>query len=218
MIVIHELPGLTEGVIRFGEEVVQAGFTVLMPHLFGPLGRPFSGGDILRTVPGVCVNREFTKLATGVTAPVADWLRSLARQTHQELGGLGVGALGMCFTGGFALAMMVEPATVAPVLCQPSAPFAIGKARAADVGLSAADRIAVARRAAAGCEVLGLRYAADGAVGTRFDTLTDLLGERFLRVEFDGPGHSTVTEHRQQAGVERVLEFFTEKLKPAPQL
>ena len=58
----------------------------------------------------------------------------------------------------------------------------------------------------------------DGAVGTRFDTLTDLLGERFLRVEFDGPGHSTVTEHRQQAGVERVLEFFTEKLKPAPQL
>ena len=213
---MHEIPGLTPAVIGFGEEVVAAGFTVVMPSLFGTPERPPGAGSIVRTIGQVCVRREFTKLARRQTSPVADWLRSLARSLHDELGGPGVGALGMCFTGGFALAMMVDDAVAAPVLCQPSLPFAVTPSRAADLNLSPADLDRVRSRAAAGCEVLGLRYRDDKAVGTRFETLTRELGDRFIRVEFPGKGHSTVTEHRQQEGVDRVLAFLREKLAATP--
>jgi dienelactone hydrolase len=212
VVVIHEMPGMTPEVIAFAEEVVGAGFTVVMPNLFGQPGAGASGLEFLRVVPRVCVSREFTKLATGQTTPVAAWLRSLARELHAEVGGPGVGAVGMCFTGGFALAMMVDPSVAAPVLAQPSSPFAIGRKRAADVNLSRADLDAVRERAAEGCQVLGLRYRGDRATGTRFETLTRELGDRFIRVEFDGRRHSTLTAHRQQEAVDRVLAFFRERL------
>ena len=212
MIVIHEIPGLTPDVIAFAEEIVAAGFTVVLPHLFGNPERPMSPAYIGKVLPKLCVSREFTTMATGRTSPIARWLRSLARSLHGELGGPGVGALGMCFTGGFALAMMVDTSVVAPVVAQPSLPFAVGRKRGADLNLSPADLADVRARAAGGCQVLGLRYRDDMAVGTRFDTLTEELGDAFIRVEFDGKGHSTLTEHRQQEGVDRVLAFFDEKL------
>lgn len=212
VIVIHEIPGLTDKVIAFAEEVVAAGFTVVLPHLFGKAGAPMTVGAVATVLPKLCVSREFTVLSTGQTSPIAGWTRSLARELHAEVGGPGVGALGMCFTGGFALAMMVDSSVVAPVLCQPSLPFAVNRKHGADLNLSPADLDTVKERAAAGCEVLGLRYRKDGAVGTRFDTLTRELGDAFIRVEFDGKGHSTVTEHRQQEGVDRVLAFFHSKL------
>jgi dienelactone hydrolase len=213
VIVIHEIPGPTPKVIAFAEEVVAAGFTVVMPHLFGRPEEPMNGISVVRTLANLCVRAEFTKLATGVTAPIQTWLRGLARDLHEELGGPGVGALGMCFTGGFALAMMVDPAVAAPVLCQPSTPFAVGRRRAADLGLSPADLAVVKQRAAGGCQVLGLEYPKDPMTGTRFRTLTRELGDAFIKVEFPGRGHGTVTEDRQQEGVDRVLEFFAEKLR-----
>jgi dienelactone hydrolase len=212
VVLIHELPGMTPEVIAFADEVVGAGHTVVMPHLFGEPAAPVSVGRFLKVLPQVCVSREFTKLALNETTPVAGWLRSLARELHAELGGPGVGALGMCFTGGFALAMMVDDAVTAPVVCQPSAPFAIGKRRGADLNLSPADLQVVKRRAAAGCAVLGLRYRNDAATGTRFDTLHRELGDNFIAVEFEGKGHSVLTEHRQQEAVDRVLVFFSERL------
>lgn len=212
VIVIHEIPGITPEVIGFAEEVVDAGFTVVMPHLFGEPEAPMKALTVARTMSRVCISREFTKLATGQTTPVAGWLRSLARQLHGELGGPGVGAIGMCFTGGFALAMMVDPAVAAPVVAQPSAPFAVSPGRSRDLNLSPADLTTVKERAAAGCEVLGLRYRKDPAVGKRFERLTREIGDRFIRVELEGRGHSTVTAHRQEQAVDRVLAFFEEKL------
>lgn len=212
VIVIHEIPGITPEVIGFAEEVVDAGFTVVMPHLFGEPEAPMKALTVARTMSRVCISREFTKLATGQTTPVAGWLRSLARELHGELGGPGVGAIGMCFTGGFALAMMVDPAVAAPVVAQPSAPFAVSPGRSRDLNLSPADLTTVKERAAAGCEVLGLRYRKDPAVGKRFERLTQEIGDRFIRVELEGRGHSTVTAHRQEQAVDRVLAFFEEKL------
>ena len=213
VIVIHEIPGMTPEVIGFAEEVVAAGFTVVLPHLFGEPEAPMNPVTVARSMTQICVSREFTKLATGQTTPVAGWLRSLARELHDELGGPGVGALGMCFTGGFALAMMVDPAIAAPVLAQPSAPFAVTPGRSRDLNLSPADLDSVRQRAAAGCEVLGLRYRKDPAVGKRFETLTREIGDAFIRVELEGRGHSTVTAHRQQEAVDRVLGFFADKLR-----
>jgi dienelactone hydrolase len=213
VVVIHEIPGMTPDVVAFGEDVVAAGFTVVMPHLFGTPEAPASVREFAKVFPKVCVNKEFTKLALGETTPVAGWLRSLARELHAELGGPGVGALGMCFTGGYALAMMVDAPVVAPVLCQPSAPFPVGRRRAADLNLSPADLDVVRRRAAEGCAVLGLRYRSDPATGTRFDTLRREIGDAFIAVEFEGRGHAVVTEHRQQEAVDRVLDFLSERLR-----
>jgi dienelactone hydrolase len=212
VIVIHEIPGITPEVIGFAEEVVAAGFTVVMPHLFGEPEAPMNGLTVAKTMGRVCISREFTKLATGETTPVAGWLRSLAHELHGELGGPGVGAIGMCFTGGFALAMMVDPAVAAPVVAQPSAPFPVSPGRSRDLNLSPGDLRTVKERASAGCEVLGLRYRKDPAVGKRFERLTEEIGDKFIRVELEGRGHSTVTAHRQQEAVDRVLAFFGEKL------
>ncbi len=213
VIIIHEVPGLTPKVIGFAEEVVAAGFTVVLPHLFGTPETSMNPLSVLATFPKLCVSKEFHTLAAGETSPIAGWLRSLARTLHEELGGPGVGALGMCFTGGFALAMMVDESVAAPVLAQPSLPFAAGRKRAADLALSPVDLAVVKERAAAGCAVLGLRYEKDMAVGTRFETLTREIGDAFIRVEFPGRKHSTLTEHRQQEGVDRVLAFFAERLR-----
>lgn len=213
VIVIHEVPGITPEVAAFAEEVVDAGFTVVMPSLFGTDGAPMTARTIASSIGRVCVSREFTKLRTGETTPVAGWLRSLARELHAELGGPGVGALGMCFTGGFALAMAVDPSVAAPVLCQPSTPAALGRKRAADVNLSPADLAVVKGRCASGQQVLGVRFRTDPAVGTRFDTLTHELGDAFVRVELEGKGHSTVTAHRRQEAVDAVLSFFADHLR-----
>lgn len=212
VVVISEIPGITADVVAFAEEVVGQGCTVVMPHLFGSVPSGDGPLAIAGTLRQVCVSREFNKLALRRTSPIAEWLRALARDLHAELGGPGVGAVGMCFTGGFALAMMVDDAVAAPVLAQPSLPFPVGRERAADLNLSPGDLDRVKERAAAGCEVLGLRFEKDAAVGTRFETLTRELGEAFIRVEFPGRQHSTLTRHRQQEGVDRVLAFFREKL------
>lgn len=218
VLLIHELPGITPEVVAFAEEVVGAGFTVVMPHLFGTPGAPGTVGEVLRVVPRVCVNRELTKLAAGRTSPVAGWLRSLARSLHEEAGGPGVGVVGMCFTGGFALATMVDPAVAAPVVAQPSTPLPVGRRRRADLGLSPSDLGAVKNRVAQGCSVLGVRYDGDPATGTRFETLQRELGDGFIRVDLPRPGrmdHATLTAHRSQEAVDRVLVFLRQRLQPA---
>jgi len=215
VIVVHEIPGITPAVLRFADEVVDAGLTVVLPHLFGTLNEDGSMIGGVTLIARLCLRSEFTKLAVHVTSPIAGWLRALARSLHSELGGPGVGAVGMCFTGGFALAMMVDASVVAPVLAQPSLPFAIGRKRAADLNLSPADLAMVRTKAATGCPVLGVRYRGDRATGTRFETLRRELGDDFIAVELDGSKHATLTAHRQQEAVDRVLAFLRSRLQGA---
>jgi len=212
VVMIHELPGLTPECIRFGDEIVARGHTVVMPVLFGAPGAPSSPRAIASSLARVCVSREFHAFALGRTSPVAGWLRSLARELHDELGGPGVGAVGMCFTGGFALAMLADAPIAAPVLAQPASPFPVGRRRAADLGLGPADVAAVRAKVDAGCQVLGVRYVDDRAVGTRFETLSRALGSNFLTVDLPGARHATLTEHRDETAVTRVLDFLDEKL------
>jgi dienelactone hydrolase len=231
VIVIHEVPGLHPGVVSFGRRVVERGFHVRMPSLFGTPNREVSGGYIARSLVGGCVAREFTTWALHRTSPVIEWLRALAADAHQTCGGPGVGAVGMCFTGGFALGMMVDDHMQAPVLSQPSLPFAGGKRRSAAVGLSDADLARVKERGASGACLLGLRFTRDPAVPpARFETLRGELGDNFIAVEIDSsPGnphgftrraHSVLTlELVDQPGnptreaLDRVLAFFDERLR-----
>ena len=215
VIVVHEIPGITPAVERFANEVVDRGFTVVMPDLVGTPGREVSGKYIASSMLKVCISKEFTTLAMKQTSPIISWLRALARSLHNEVGGKGVGAVGMCFSGGFALGMMVDDIMIAPVLSQPSLPFAVGKARGVDLNLSPDDEAVIAERAANGCQVLGLRFDKDRAVGDRFSSLRLLLGDAFIAIELPSSkpsDHSVLTEQRDEPSVQRVLDFFAEKL------
>jgi dienelactone hydrolase len=219
VIVVHEIPGITPKVTAFANDVVAAGFTVVMPSLVGTPGRAISVRYGAQSMAKVCISREFTHWALNHTSPIISWLRALARSLHLDCGGPGVGAVGMCFSGGFALGMMVDEVMVAPVLSQPSMPFAMGKqARRADLNLSSDDALVVAQRASEGCQVLGLRFTDDKLVGTRFDSLRALLGDSFLAVELASASkrdHSVLTEQRDEPSVRRVIEFLGDKLRPA---
>jgi dienelactone hydrolase len=232
VIVIHEMPGLHPLVLRFASRVADAGMTVFCPHLFGEAGKPIRPLNALATmVGGICIRREFAVWASDRSSPIVDWLRALARQAHAECGGRGVGAVGMCFTGNFALAMMTEPAVVAPVLSQPSLPLPMGpggRRRGAAMGASPAE-IACARRRleAEDLTMLGLRFRGDPYVpDARFAAYAAALGPRFEAVELDpkdaapnammATPHSVLTIHLKdddpdgptKQTEQRVIAFF----------
>jgi dienelactone hydrolase len=231
VIVIHEVPGMHPEVIAFGRRVVDAGFTVYMPSLFGTPGKEFGWGYTIRSMSRACLAREFASFALDRTSPITGWLRRLAAEAHAQCGGPGAGAVGMCFTGGFALGMMVDDTMLAPVLSQPSLPFPVGKKRKAAIGISDADFERVKERAAQGTCVLGLRFTADpGVPPQRFETLRRELGDAFIAVEIDSSrgnphgikrfAHSVLTldfvdepAHPTYAALERVLGFLKERLR-----
>jgi len=160
VLVMHEIPGIHPGVATLASRVANAGFLVAMPVMFGTPGKPVSSGYIAAQVLRVCVSREFWLLAARESSPITEWLRALCRSLHAEIGGKGVGAIGMCLTGNFALALMVDDAMMAPVLSQPSLPLPIGKSRRAGLHLSEKDlAIAKSRKV----PILGLRFTADPA-------------------------------------------------------
>jgi dienelactone hydrolase len=225
VIVIHEMPGLHPGVIAFADRIAANGMTAFCPSLFGRAGRKASHpGSLYTYFEGACIRREFQVWASGKSSPIVDWLRALAQTTHAECGGHGVGAIGMCFSGGFALAMLTEPAVVAPVLSQPSLPFARDPATAAGIDVAAAE-IACARKrhAEEGITTIGLRFHGDPFVPeARFETLKRELGPAFEAIELDPkdarPGplkhpHSVLTANLASTGpteeaAARVIAFL----------
>ena len=234
VIVMAEIPGITPKVADFARRVVAAGFTVVMPVLFGTPGAEVSPLNGLKVITGACVSKEFAAFATNRTAPVTAWLRALAADAHETCGGPGVGAVGMCFTGGFALGMMVDERMLAPVLSQPSLPIGpLGKSKRA-LQLAPDDLAKVKERAADGVCVLGLRFTGDIlSPGDRFARLREELGDAFIGVEIDSSkgnewgipkmAHSVLTEHLvdepghpTRVALDQVLDFFKDKLLTAP--
>jgi dienelactone hydrolase len=186
VIVIHEIPGISPHVLRFADWVVDAGFKVYLPQLVGTAGRQPSIGYVLGSIATICISREFAVLAAHRSSPVTTWLRALVGHVHADAGGPGVGAVGMCFSGNFVLAMMLEPGLVAPVLAQPSLPFPLGAQRKQALHVSADEWDCVKRRCAAGAKVLGLRFKGDRACPPqRFETLRRELKAAFEAIEID---------------------------------
>jgi len=229
VIVMHEVPGLHPGVVAFGRRVIAAGFSVYMPSLFGEPGVAMTGPYTARSLLHACVSQEFATWATNKTSPIITWLRALARDAHRACGGPGVGAVGMCLTGGFALAMMVDDIMLAPVLSQPSVPFPLSAAHRRDLGVSSTDLATI--RARDTC-VMGLRFTGDRLVpAERFARLRDELGDRFIAIEIDSrPGnphgiprfaHSVLShdfvdepDHPTRMAADRVIAFYRDKLSP----
>jgi dienelactone hydrolase len=199
VLVLTEMPGISPRVLGFADRVVALGCSAVLPDLFGQAGRdPDAGGELarglygLRSAVSVCISREFNLFAAGRSAPVVTFLRALAEREHTRCGGPGVGVVGMCFTGGFALAMAVDSRVLAPVLSQPSLPFGKSHGRKHAIDCAPADLERVAGRCAReGLQVLGLRFREDPLVPEqRFQFLREQLGAGFVAVELDqADGH-----------------------------
>lgn len=230
VVLVPELPGATPAVMALANRLVEAGFRVAVPSVIGDPGRAPSGGYLAGSIARMCVSREFAAFARRADRPVARFLRSLARDLHAECGGPGVGVIGMCFSGGFALAAAAEPAVLAPVLSQPAMPPPIGAGKVA-TGLSAHEEAVIARRVEVdGLCAMGLRFTRDRAVpDERFATLAALVGPGWRAFEIDSsPGnpdaipersHSVLTDpsaevpgHPTQRANDAVVAFLREQL------
>src|SRR5690242_3062941 len=235
VIVMSEMPGISPEVARFARWVRDAGFTVYMPSLFGRDGAVPGVEEGVAVFKRACVSAEFRALTANQSSPVTQWLRALARLAHRECGGPGVGAIGMCFTGNFALTMMLEPAMLAPVLSQPSLPLR------EPAGLEIAPDELAAVRARLDREdltVLAYRFKGDKICrAERFAAYAVALGDRFVGRELPDEAaggdvspffahhvpypHSVVTQHLiDQAGQptiaarDEILAFFRTRLAP----
>ncbi|HEY8514497.1 MAG TPA: dienelactone hydrolase family protein [Candidatus Binatia bacterium] len=227
VIVMTEMPCISPEVARFARWVRDAGFTVWMPNLFGDPGRP---PTLLRGIAGIaraCISREFKAFASNESSPIVDWLRALAAHAYPLCGGKGVGAIGMCFTGNFALSMMLEPAMLAPVLSQPSLPLN----NPAGMHISPDELAAVKQRLEReDLTVLAYRFAGDTFCrAERFAAYQAALGDRFVaRVLPDSAAnpnalmktpHSVVTAHLidrdgepTRQAVDEIIGFFRQRL------
>ena len=230
---MSEMPGISPHVARFARWVRDAGFTVYMPSLFGRDGAVPATEEGLAVMKRACVSAEFRAMTSNETSPVTIWLRKLARLAHEECGGPGVGAIGMCFTGNFALTMMLEPSMLAPVLAQPSLPLN----DPAGLEISPDDLTAVRERLDRD-DLTVLAYRFDGdrfCTAQRFCAYAQALGDRFVpRVLPDDAAnprttpffekvvatpHSVVTAHLiDEAGQptiaarDEILAFFQQRL------
>lgn len=237
VIVMAEMPGISPHVARFARWVRDAGFTVYMPSLFGRDGVVPTAEEGTAVFQRACVSAEFRALAGNQSSPVTYWLRALARQAHRECGGPGVGAIGMCFTGNFALTMMLEPSMLAPVLAQPSLPLK------EPAGLEiATEEIKAVRDRLEGenLTVLAYRFKGDQICrAERFAAYTAALGNHFVARELPDSAantdvapffaryvpypHSVVTQHLiDEAGQptiaarDEILAFFAMRLVAKP--
>ena len=227
VIVMTEMPGISPHVGRFARWVRDAGFTVYMPHLFGKDGAvPTAAGAVL-TIARACISREFRAFSANASSPVTQWLRALAVRAHEESGGKGVGAIGMCFTGNFALSMMLEKSVLAPVLSQPSLP--LGQAGGMHI---APDELAAVKARLEEEDLTVLAYRFDGdkfCQAARFEAYQAALGDRFkgqvLPDSAANPAtpmknpHSVVTLHLidesgqpTRTARDEILDFFRMRL------
>lgn len=227
VVVMTEMPGISPHVARFARWVRDAGFTVYMPHLFGKDGATLNSWYAVSTIAKACISKEFRAFAANASSPITQWLRALAAHAHGECGGKGVGAIGMCFTGNFALSMMLEPSVLAPVLAQPSLP--LGQKGGMHI---APDELAAvkARMETEDLAVRAYRFEGDSfCKAERFAAYAEALGDRFEgRVLPDNAAnpdtpyknpHSVVTLHLiDEAGQptaearDEILEFFRMRL------
>jgi dienelactone hydrolase len=231
VVVMSEIPGITPEVADCARTIADHGFTVAMPDMFGTAGKPFSKGYSLESLARACISKEFTVLSTRRRSPITDWLRALARALHAELGGPGVGAIGMCLTGNFALSLMLDESMIAPILSQPSLPFGISKAHKRALHLGEGELDVIKRRVRDdGLSVLGMRFTCDPLCpGERFERLREELGDGFEAIEIDSctgnphkisrTAHSVVTldlvdeeGHPTRAARDRMLAFLRERL------
>jgi dienelactone hydrolase len=202
--VLHELCGASPPTFDFAYRIANEGFSVFVPVLFGEANAAFRLDSAVRDAIHVCVSREFSILAANRSSPIVQWVRKLGSHVFAEIGGKGIGVIGLCLTGNFALAMMVDSHVKAPVVSEPALPFGVTPCLRAALGLSPAEVAAIRQRTAAGQEVLAFRFDGDGLSPEERD---EMLRATFSNIR--GNGRLRPTRPRAHA-------VFTDHFDPAP--
>lgn len=217
VVIMQELPGIGQETLLFADKLVGAGFEVWLPHLFGPLGRTSMGGNLVRVL---CMQREFQIFAKHKSSAAVEWMRALCRHVRDVRGVKGVGCVGMCLTGNFALAMIADEAVLAAVASQPSLPVRDETALHMSDAEVAASRTAIDAKG----PMRAYRFADDPlCTAARFDTIAKAFNddrERVILRALPGGGHSVFardfvddeTGPTAQA-LKEIIAYFGERLR-----
>ena len=216
VVIVQEMPGIGRQTLALAEQFVAGGFRVVLPHLFGPLGKTSLLGNTLRVF---CLRREFRIFEARKTSPVIDWLRALCVDATNRHGVPGVGVIGMCLTGNFAISLMADDAVLGGVASQPSLPIN----KHTDLHMSDAD--VSATRAAIDKKGHALAYRFEGdklCTAEKFAAYAERFNdgaERIKLVTLPGKGHSVLTldfvdeaGEPTRAALDEVLAYFAERL------
>ncbi len=216
VLIIQELPGIGVETKRLADDLISAGFFVVLPHLFGPIGKLSFAGNIARVF---CMRREFALFAKNRTSPVVNWLRALGAELKAENNVEGIGVIGMCLTGNFAISMMADDSVLAGVASQPSLPFFANKALHMSPQNITDIRAGLEEKGA----MLAFRFQGDTLCShAKFEALDVAFNddkERIKLREIEGKKHSLLTMHfineegsPTREALAEVMGYFHEKL------
>lgn len=223
VIVMHEVFGLTESVLKLADMIAQSGFVVWVPVLFGPSHKPATK---LRGTVGAltswCIRREIYAFAGNRSSPITNVIRAICREISSETD-RPVGVVGLCLTGNFALATTNEPAVNAVVCGQPSLPMppCFRQRRALHLGSHEVD--ALRGRTAAGLDIFVARFERDRICPPeRIQRLRDVIGaQHVVQPGIPGRGHAVFTEdlsddpdHPTQHALRDMIDYLRRRLAP----
>ncbi len=233
VVVLHELPGLSAETFRLGRLLSGAGLHVYLPLMFGEAGEKAPVTNLWR----LNFSSEWSLLDKDDGGEILPWLAALCAEVSRLHGGDGIGVVGMCLSGSLPIALLREPAVVAPVVSQPSLPLcAWTEARKAAAGIHASDLELAKRRVdEEGIEILAFRFELDDiSPPERLASLADSFGDGFLDrtvtcFEYSGDGwrleedaHSVLTAeycdvpgHPSKRRVDETIAFLKRRLAPA---
>jgi dienelactone hydrolase len=196
VVLLHELNGLSPGCIDLGVQLVDRGFRVFMPLLFG---HPTQDSVFLGSIQSCLFGRFhcFSESSGNHNTPPVEWTHSFVQHLCDQTSVRSIGVIGMCQSGSFPLATMSPDSKVREVvMSQPALPM--GEERQKGVGIAHAT-LESAR--ASKIPILAFRFRTDMLCSEeRFAYLECYFGKnQFNGQSFDCAGfHSTLT-HRLHA-------------------
>ena len=216
IVILQELPGIYADTLKFADKMVAAGFRVVLPHLFGPLGKFAIGRNVARLF---CVRREINIFARNQSSPVVEWLKALCRDARERYEVSGVGVIGMCLSGNFAISLMADDSVLASVASQPSLPLFSQKS----LHMSDADIAAVSQRLDSRGPMLSFKFEGDKlCTQAKFDAIDSAFNrdkERIKLTQIPGNKHALLTAHfiegensPTQQVLTEVIAYFSDKL------
>lgn len=217
VIIIQELPGIGQETLALADRFRERGYVVVLPHLFGPLGRTSVMGNLLRVL---CMRREFRVFARNQSSPVVDYLSGLCSAMKERYQVRGVATIGMCLTGNFAISLMANADVLAGFASQPSLPLFQQNA----FHMSDEEVKQVKQRLDEVGPMHCGRFEGDTfCTAKRFKLLDQAFNtddqERIVFHELPGKGHSILTldfvdeaGHPTQQALQEVMDYFDREL------
>jgi len=218
VLIMHELPGMVRECVALADHIASKGFTVFLPLLFGDANIEFSKVKTIEYFAQLCVSREILLFAENEDSPLTVWLRALARDIRRRCpAGRGIGVIGLCLTGGFAVNLMVEDVVEAPVASEPALPLTTFGAREDALGVSPETlNAAIGRARDRAVPLQCYRYRNDKrSPAAKFERLKQEFGAAFDGYQVTGDKHSVLTIDLDEVARDRVVDFLRKRLKAA---